>query len=420
MPSRSRVKGVKYVFHYGDVYYPLPGGRWGSDIGQISDFRPQGHSEMVDVVGEAGWNPCEHFKINLTSNAGLTVPCPYSSGDLQWSSERCTSRETFASKVPTIMSLHRDARFDDWLSSAFANMTKQFPPTMSLANSLYELKNGVKEWLPTMEDLHTSAADNFLKLKFGIEPFLKDLKDSMNVWGKFTSRLSFIEKGRGKMFREHRKYEVETADPPGLFSEEDHQYQPVSPVLGRPYVAHNMTTRVVPESLESKFWLNGLISNEVGDMSSMWDKADAFGRVLGLGNSPKIIWKATKWTWLFDWFVDTNKILDKFEDKGPFEGKLAMQACHLGAKHRLTGHMEVGCHHVDEEMANATSAGNFQIKVYERVTNITLEDLDSSLVQPSLTGGQQNILLALLIQRSRACPDWVTLFKRLKGGGRIP
>lgn len=420
MASRYRVKGVKYVSKPGYVLYPIPPNKVGMDAATVADFQPRAHSEMSDITFSRGWNPCDHFRISLTGGKRSAV-CPLWSTSTPYPNNvRAAKREVFARMVPTVMSLHRDAAYDDWKYHAFNSMIAQFPSEMSLANSLWELKNGVKEFLPTMEDLRQSAAGNFLKLKFGIMPFLEDLKDSMNVWGKFQKRLSFIENGRGKTYTEHRKFSAATESPSQLYTEDDYLYTLLYSKPGRPYIAHSMRCEYNPGYTESKFWLTGLISNEVGDMSSLYRQADAFGRVLGLGNSPKIIWKATKWTWLFDWFVDTNKILDKFEDKGPFEGKLSMIGCFEGAKHKHYGNITFGCVHTDEGLIGRQSDGDYLLRVYERRTGITPEDLDSSLVQPSLTGDQQQILLALLIQRTRAVPDWESLWSKLRHGGRIP
>lgn len=418
--TRHRVRGVEIK--------PLVGAvrRFQISTGQtilvasdpVIAYKYKRFSDLTDKVNyPKSWNPCQHLFITQFGGE-REHPCPIipSGFDPGWPGYYTRPLlQDYYQILNGMPSLLEDDEYDDWLYRQFRDMTKMFPSEMSLANSLIELKNGVKEFLPSMEDLRQSIAGNFLKFKFGVMPVLKDLKDSMNVWGNFKKRLDFLEENKGQTFRFRRKHSAEGSanalsiesdwifpapqmpePPPGQFN--DYFFQ-----------AHDNFTLYECEEQSSKWVLNAFISDEVGDMNSLVQQADAFGRVLGLNNLPKIAWNAYPWTWLFDWFVDTDRILDQFDNTEPFEGKLALQACHLGATHRLHGRLQSKCQHDAYH-----DDGGFLLKVYQRVTGITQAELDTSLVQPSLDGDQQSILLALLIQRSKAIPDWETIYRKIK------
>jgi hypothetical protein len=417
LSSRHRIKGVEILPITGEVSYQKFGfpSIYGKDPALPAlSFTPSKFSDLVDTVGQRGWNPCSHLHINAIGGSH-SFSCPDNSIPPYWPDFQSRIRlEDFYQLKESMSGAAEDEKYDDWKYHAFSKFTVQFPPEMSLANSLFELKNGLKEFVPLMEDLKQSIAGNFLKFKFGVMPVIKDIRDSLNVWDKFSKRMSFLQDTRGKTFRKHSRFKVEK-DATDLTFEYDWWHIPdpallppvPNPLLDKAYYAHDTFTTYRCETLQAEWWLVGIISNMIGEMDSLSRQADAFGRVLGLSNLPKIAWNAAKWTWIIDWFVDTDKILDKFDDKGPFEGKLALNGCFLGSRYKLFGSLACRCMHGNEQ-----EFGSFLLRDYSRVTGITADDLDSSLVQPSLDGDQQAILLALLSQRTRAIPDWTSLYKK--------
>lgn len=417
MSSRHRITGAKALPVVGEVAYSKFGFpiQYGKDpsLPPLS-FTPSKFSDLSDTVGQRGWNPCSHFHINAVGGIH-SFSCPESSSPPYWPDFQSRIRlEDFYALRESMRGLAEDETYDDWKYHAFSKFTKQFPSEMSLANSLFELKNGLKEFVPQMEDLRQSIAGNYLKFKFGVLPVIDDLKKSLNVWEHFSKRLSFLRDTRGKTFRKHSRFKAEL-DASALSIEFDWWHIPdpallpliPNPSLDKAYLAHDTFTTYRCESLQAEWWLVGIISNMIGEMDSLSRQADAFGRVLGLNNLPKIAWNAARWTWLCDWFVDTDKILDKFDDKGPFEGKLALNGCFLGGKYKLFGSLACRCMHGNEQ-----EFGSFLLRDYFRITGVTAEDLDETLIQPSLDGDQKAILLALLTQRTRAVPDWTSLYKK--------
>lgn len=383
---------------------------------------PKKHSYMDDTIHQWGWNPTTHLRVNVVSAGSFSVDCP-----------RCDLGEAWGSYHPVpflsdlraqgllIPSLSAGGDFDDWLYRSFSRFVTQFPPEMSLANSLYELKNGVKEFLPEVSDIRAGIDANFLKYKFGIAPVLQDLKDLCGVWGKFKNRLEFLRDTRGKTYRERKRLLKEGSGTEIYLESRQFAYQsypepPPPPgqigFLGYIDELDFHRTGYQPLEFQSQWILHGVISNMIGEMDSLVRQADAFGSVLGLRNLPKIAWNATKWTWLVDWFVDTDKILDKFDNTGPFEGKLALNGCYLSGTHRLSGKLLAKCQHM--ESMNTIFPDEYLLRLYTRSGNIEQEDLDSSLVQPSLNGDQQAILLALLSQRGRKIPNWKKHLRTIK------
>jgi hypothetical protein len=420
MLNRHRVRGVEAAPIQGDVdVADFPPGMWPPTFPAFGDYYlvTRRCSTMLDNTFIRGWNPVNHIRLNLLGG-GKPHPCPMDQAAF-WSRPRY---EDFMELVlDATGAAVNNPDFLDWRSTVMSRIEHQFDPSMSLAVSLFELRKGMKEFLPQMEDLRQNAGGNFLKLKFGIMPFLEDLKDSLNVWSKFKGRLSFLKENRGKTFVHRRKLELELSDPHALdrmiefywIPDPAGWYQPPGPFGPGPepsFIDHENRTYYYVDSVDMKFWIHGIIQNLIGDMDSLVAQADAFGRVVGIGNSPRILWNILPWSWLFDWFVDTDRILDRFEDDGPFEGKLALNECYLTYKVRTQGRIRAGCPHE----ISSYDDGEFRTTHYTRLIGVEAENLDSSIIQPLLDGSQSAILLALLIQRSKQIPDWRRIYNKLR------
>jgi hypothetical protein len=432
MPSRHRIKGNRYS--------AKPGFCETDSISQMNGFPkfwpaiPEMYlegssiSEMYDEIYDfADWNPCDHLRITQKGQ-GRDLACPqYPDRAHLFCRTRYSEYREYATRALTSV-LNSD--YTNWLAGVMSKGEHQFPAEANLAVSLFELRRGIREILPTMQDLRQNAGGNFLKIKFGIEPFLKDLKDSLQVWSKFKSRLSFLKETRGQTFYQRKKKSTEGIPDNITYIAPDWEFFPVpyTPTSGGggggggpggggtgadpAFVPHECSQKYECMWCTANHYATGLISNEIGDMDNLVKQADAFGRVVGFGNSPKILWNILPWSWLFDWFVDTDRILDRFEDAGPFDGKLALNGFWVTTKWRSGGLLKTA--HRYCVGGSYVEMGNFLIRNYLRSSDQTAENVDSSLIQPSLDGDQRQILLALLIQRSKQVPDWISLSRKLR------
>lgn len=381
-------------------------------------------SLMRDNTFIRGWNPVNHTRINVIGG-GKSHPCPLDQADFV---SRVSLDHMLEMTSNTVAAAINNPQFLQWRATVMSRIEHQIDPSMSLAVSLFELKKGVKEFLPTMEDLRQNAGGNFLKIKFGIQPFIDDLKNSLDVWSHFTGRLSFLKKTRGKTFIHKRRLSLELEDPEAFNLIKSFYWLPNPPPIGSSggggipggpgggppvqpaFVDHRNDTKYQVSVVETKFWIHGIVQNLIGDMDNLVDQADAFGRVVGFGNSPRILWNILPWSWMFDWFVDTNQVLDRFEDSGPFEGKLALNECYLTQKVTSRGEIIAQCPHYEV----SSSDGDFMTRNYVRNIGVEAENLDSRIIQPLLNGSQEAILLALLIQRGKAVPNWIQIEKKLR------
>lgn len=367
------------------------------------------YSRMEDEVGPGSWHPVVHFRARNTAPP-QNVACPSTINSSKW--------------IPRVVDQELQAwdgyfyaltQANDWLQTAAQSFSVQFREKASLGVFLGEMRGGIKEVLPTLEDLRHSAAGNFLKLKFGIEPFIRDLQKMCDVWGPYKKRFLHLRENLGNTYYEHEKHTVQSYagvyEHPYILTA-DSRFLPPPPNNLPNIVPHPFTNKLTVTEAETKFIVTALITNEICDMDNVIAQADAFGRVVGLGNSPRVVWNLLPWAWMVDWFSETDKLMDQFElqSTGPFDGQLLLRSLSLSVKQRLWGSCDVQC----DEMVEPTSVGNYLSSLYMRQAPVTNLGASSSFLQPSLTGSQSAILAALLLEKSRALPGWAYAWRKLQ------
>lgn len=403
--KRSRNKGPQLTREFGYVL-DTQGRSWTSE-GVWCSLPP--YSRMEDETGVSAWHPVSHFRARNLATPG-NVACPSTDNQSKWLPSVVAQEE----QASWAMELAHTAA-NDWLQTAAQSFSVQFKESASLGVFLGEMRGGIKEVLPTLQDLRENAAGNFLKIKFGIEPFIKDLTKMVGVWGRYRKRFVHLREHMGQTYVEHAKTTVSPSVPDYTksFLLSVGRWQLPPPGQSQPlFMPHPFSNTYKVTEHETKFIVAGLITNEICDMDNVISQADAFGRVVGLGNSPRIVWNLLPWMWLVDWFAETDKLMDQFElqSSGPFDGQLILRDLFLSVRTRIWGDCNVQC----DEMAEPTSKGPYMSSFYVRYPAGSSMGAPSSFIQPSLDGGQAAILASLLLSRSRVLPAWSWAWNRLQ------
>lgn len=383
--------------------------------------RPKGYSHIQDELGHGQWQKANHVK------------CNYLPGQIGYFPQHglyceAISRSDHLFTVGNVEDLSkaaftaaRGSDYETWVNHLYEQFTDEFPDQFSIANTLIEMKNGVKEWLPQISDLKERISSNFLKIKFGIQPFIKDLKDSCLVYGNFKKRLKFLQDTNKLEFRDRKKMTSEDSLIDGAVLNQYYVSYIKPPIPGPgpplefPGIEHQLQTRFIETDAQAMHFATAFISNQLTDLDNVTRQVDAMLGMCGINNLPKIVWNAIPWTWLGEWFVDMDNILEAFEVQ-PFEGKLVLNRAYLSSKIRVAGQIKTRC--VDSEYVPLdVKPGEGLLRLYDRSARVEMSEsfISPRLIPPNLSGSQSAILLALIDQRCRAVPDVAGLFRKWRG-----
>lgn len=225
-------------------------------------------------------------------------------------------------------------KFDRFLDDSLKAFVKQFDERVSIANFLYELKdfkNVLKEakmlfrgrygqggsilknlWGVIHDRLEGGIGGNYLDLKLNWESFISDLPKVLDAYSVAMKRLKFLVEHQN--FTTHRRVRFQI--PPYQNGFDDVQVVDLS---GLTTALGVYSVWLKPAQCQVTFNASAYIDNhlQLEDINAWWAIAD----VLGLNNSPKIVWNAVKLSWVADMFVDTTDFLDAFEVEA-YAGKL--------------------------------------------------------------------------------------------------
>lgn len=358
------------------------------------------------------WNPVRHVRARVyrtayygSSEIGTRVPkngnsfeCPIN-----------VLPEALVSAVPKLTS----AQVEDLLQEAVNQWSEQVPAYADLGTFIGELRHGVKEFLPTLKDLKSKISSKYLKYKFGIEPFVRDMGKFFQVHQKFQKRMNHLINTQGETTRcRFRRLDCV----PGPYMNQTYdmvQHIPICPgdPSGFPpdmpctmdYV-DPITVRFQIDFHKTDFHATGFVTNHLKGLDNTWDQIDAATACLGLNNPFKTLWNLSPWTFVVDWFVDSDRLLDELEGE-PFGGKLIIEDGG-GWSTKSTTHFTV--EHINPGVIPSFK-GQYIVRIYER--NLGLGEATTDRLKRLLKGRQFNadvtsgdrpyIAAALLDQRMR-------------------
>jgi hypothetical protein len=188
---------------------------------------------------------------------------------------------------------------------------KPTKPNMSVANSIYELKD-----IPAMlrqrfhfNNLH-ELGDYHLALQFGWLSLLKDTMDFVETQRKAQERLLWLLRHNGKPVR--RRVELVSNDSDPVVTSGS-AYGALTPTLatqfynGQPTWEQKIWTHDrIWASARFRYWLPR------GPRNIAWTRK-MLNRIYGFRVTPLSVYKAMPWTWLADWFFNVGQIVSNLE-----------------------------------------------------------------------------------------------------------
>lgn len=271
----------------------------------------------------SSWNPgWDHFKFAKTTCPGVCYDYSYGPpGELNkglpeyWDN----SREVVFIPPPSDLSNRLDIAFKTMLPNIKANL--------SLANSIYELKDlrSVPQSLRNARDLLSKilskretvqrASDLYLQKKFNVDPLRSDVKACKGIISNIKKRVRSLLSLQGKAVRSH--YTCEILEHPDLH--EEGTWRGFAGQINRTgwYCSDEQLYGVAKSSrhvsnVPSVFHVELLytfryteLQNQLAGLFSTLDS-------LGLNLNPAIIWNAIPWSFVVDWFVGVSRALDNF------------------------------------------------------------------------------------------------------------
>lgn len=153
-------------------------------------------------------------------------------------------------------------------------------------------------------------ADWLLAIQFGWKPLLADIRKLINTFHKLDARVDFILRNGGIPL--HRKL---PAQEPVITEETLFEY--VGPddqgwMLDRPFpsgfedIENRFECKLTCRKTVSES-ASGVFVYFLGDIPPT--KASLKLRLLGLSVDESLLWEATRWSWLVDWFTDFGDVL---------------------------------------------------------------------------------------------------------------
>lgn len=266
--------------------------------------------EIDDVIGNRkGINPVRHVKIkshvkglkpfineNLARISDLDYPLPWIIND-----------ETLGGLCP----IPSSTLLSQWSGKAFNAFHNQVPMQFSIANFIYELKD-IKGMIPKVQkSVARTASSNFLAFKFGVEPFIDDVKKMLSLTEQVNKRLQHLKRTAGKTvtLRYTQKVpETEITTPEVYLRHLGPDWQPGANLvfLRRAYNGTFTATAKLYQRLEE-------LDTPLGTLK-------ALAAAVGVNNPAAIVWEAIPYSFLVDWFLHLDQHIERLAIQ-PFGGE---------------------------------------------------------------------------------------------------
>lgn len=363
------------------------------------------YSEMVDFVGNRTlWNPVDHFQYKGSS--GVWQTCPFGEETVHMSQVGgapyiVVRPEWVRELVPALP----EAALVNLSQSALRRAVEQVPEDTSIVNFLIELRNGVKELVPHFRKIKDLLGSGYLWWKFGIEPFIRDLRKMSQTWWRVQRRLKYLRMHNGQeaWIRAHRSAlggNTLTAAEVGLVDEAMYMAHSDDPV-NHPAVAHPaLWLRPLPDTFVGTAHVNVLAYHQLSGLDTFMGKVDALSAALGVNNPAKIAWNAIPFTWLLEYFVNVGPYLEALKGK-PFKGKMEIRAVWSSYGYKFLADVDAGRVNTCQLKPSpplSERRGGYLVKYYSRFPGTVLRDTEG-LLSLGLTPDQVLIVTALTESR---------------------
>ena len=147
-----------------------------------------------------------------------------------------------------------------------------------------------------------NAGSEYLNVEFGWLPMIGDIRKTAHAIKHQATILRNFQRGSGKKTR--RGYHF----PPEITT----SYEDVTLEM-RSWNGGRQSPGKLFQKQHTDTWFNGCFTYYVPEGDSRWEKLarhEAYAnKLLGLRITPEILWDATPWTWMADWFGNVGDVL---------------------------------------------------------------------------------------------------------------
>lgn len=235
---------------------------------------------------------------------------------------------------------------------AIRNVTEQMETEVSIANFLWELRDGIGSLLPKLKgNLLEIFGGNWLWWNFGAMPLVSDIKKLLNLTGTVYRRLEHLKRVNKRDVTITWKGVWDRPDTPtAVSSGEGGQYMlsvPFAPCIEWEVikVRVNIRAHYDLDLSGSDVFLQGMVA------------------ALGLNNPAQIVWEAIPFSFVVDWFTNAQEWLeDNIDTAQPFKGTIAVN----GSDHTYDRRVLYSYHAATDNKGNTAPLSQTLIRAYYR------------------------------------------------------
>jgi len=267
------------------------------------------HADMRDNVNRKHRVTGRYTPSNCVSVKHHVAVKPFGSG-LVGDGRSYTTTNTPFPITPTdvnyLLPVVPDSLWETLCMDAFNTFSTQIPTDVSIANFTWELRE-LGELIPKLSDnLLNSAASGFLNYKFGLAPFLGDIKKLLSIVNTVDNKIDYLVSRWGKRTRLslYRSRVIDDVIPlPTLGSSG-----------GNPYASLGVVGH------RADFRATGYLFHQLKGLKTMSGEIRAFISALGLNNPVKAVWDAIPFSFVAGWFTRISGHLSALAIN-PFKGR---------------------------------------------------------------------------------------------------
>lgn len=407
MPPRTRVEDDSLlVYPGGNITYrmnfdaPTAARNWSNPLYPVYRF-PKTIRSMTDVVGQPGsFNPVDHFQLSSSITGGLPgwrnalgeVGEAVHGRDVLLLPQRINAFDTVAEWgwLPVLSA----KSLSDWSIEAFDKFHAQIPTSVSLANSIYELKD-MKGMIPTIDrkSLSKTASNNFLAFEFGVLPFVSDVKAIVAMSDVVDKRIKLLIANNGKTTHLSFDRVVDYNDPYKITRSIANPYDTL---FGNDNVED--AVRFVRQSAKVSVHIGGHLTQNLRDLSDAMAKMKGLIASGGFNHPARIIWNAIPYSFVVDWFFSIGKLLDSLQVQ-PFGGEYDVSDVGYSVKSEATYLVKVQYHSGQDTVLGNSLLGTVWVKSFTRKPGFPV--FSPFLTDGTLSPTQLVLGLAMLDQKRR-------------------
>lgn len=235
------------------------------------------------------------------------------------------------------------------------------------------------------------SANHYMNTQFGWKPFLSDLRKFYTTWKTLDRQINQIIRDNGQW--------IKRGGVLNELQESEKTYEQMGQTSHWPTLDTRMWfdypnsgyTKVYRETYQ-KIWFSGRFRYWIPDVGSVRWRRKAARLLYGGSVNPALIWEATPWSWLIDWFSNVGDVFANLDNNlaDNLTAKYAYLMGHTRTTWRIESQLLAGQEHL------ATWVYNLERKVREDANPFGF-----GLTWGDLTTRQWSILSALSLSRLR-------------------